>query len=167
MATKSAVTALANEDAGIVNQDAIATKAKVAAIAFTIEKLADNTDGDQIQIAKVHSDWSVLSIKLDNDALTGATGVDIGLWSDAPPAEAVAIDDDCYASAISLASALDWAEQGFEARDLSAVGQKVWQDAGLTERPSGGAWYRMALQLDTGGAATGTISGIIEVALPS
>lgn len=167
MATKSSVAAITNHDAGTINDDAILTKAKVAAIPFTIEKGADNTDGDQIQFARVHSDWSVLSIKFNNDALTGATDINVGLWSDDDPDSATDVDENAYADAIGMGSALAFAEQAFEARDLSKMGQKVWQDAGLSARPEGGAWYRMALNLITGGTAAGTISGVVLVALPS
>ncbi len=53
MATKSSTAAITNHDAGTPNQDAILTKAKVVAIPFTTEKVAGNTDGDQIQYASV------------------------------------------------------------------------------------------------------------------
>jgi len=167
MATKSSTAAITNHDAGTPNQDAILTKAKVVAIPFTTEKVAGNTDGDQIQFARVHSDWCLTSLKFNNDALTGATDVNVGLWTDEAPDDASAVAENCYCDAISFGSALAFAEQAFEGRDLAAMGQKVWEDAGLSARPEGGAWYRMALNLVTGGTAAGTISGIAEFALPS
>lgn len=167
MADNAAVAAIVNHDAGTINQDAIATKAKMAIIPFTYEKVAGNTDGDQIQVARVHSDWAIIGVHIDNDALTGASDVNIGLWSDAEPDSAVDVDENAYADAIALTSALAFANQAFEVRDKAAIGQKVWQDAGLSARPSGGAWYRIALNLITGGTATGTICGYIVAALPS
>ena len=167
MAVSSSTTAITNHDAGTPNQDAISMLGNVRAIPFSHEKLATNTNGDHIQIARVHSDWSVLSIVLNSDALTGATAVDCGLYTDAAPADAAAVDDDCYASAVDIASGETGTELAFEARDVATIGQKVWQDAGLSSRASPAPYYRIALTLDTGGTATGTIAGYVLVATPS
>lgn len=167
MATSSQVAALTNYDAGTIERDPILYKPKIAIIPVTYEKVAGNTDGDKILLWRVHCDWSVLSIKFNNDALTGATDVNVGLWSDAAVASATDVDENVYADAISFGSALAWAEQAFEARDLSKLGQYVWQDAGASARPDPGIWYRIGLNLVTGGTAAGTISGLLTVALPS
>lgn len=166
MATKSAVTAVANVDSGARNE-ALLTKGRAAVIPFTYEKVVGNTDGDQIQIARVHSSWSVESIKVGWDAMAGLTDVNIGLWSDEAPADADDVDENCYADAIDPHSGAAMTEYAFTTRDIAKAGQKVWQDAGLSAEPEGGRWYRIALNLSTGGVATGTIAGFVRVILPS
>ena len=170
MAVNSSTAAIVNHDAGTPNQDAILTKAKVAVVPFTIEKVAGNTDGDKILFARAHSDWSLVSLKFANDGLTGMTDVNVGLFTDVDADSAAEVNTgsgNCYCDALTFASSLAFAEQAFEGRDLNAMGQKLWQDAGLAARPDGGAWYRLGLDLVTGGTAAGTISGVATFALPS
>jgi hypothetical protein len=72
------------------------------------------------------------SIRLYNDAITGGAAFDVGIYD----LDLAAVDDDAYASAISLASASAvGVEVAFEARDIATIGRKVWQDAGLTADP--------------------------------
>lgn len=171
MATKSSVAALTAIDAGgfsttVESQD---LKAPVIAIPFTIEKVAGNTDGDQIQVARVHKSWSVLGIFLDNDSLSGMTDINLGLWSDAAPASATDVDENVYADQLDLnaGSSNFNTNYAFEARDINAMGQQVWADAGAADEISAAEWYRIAINLITGGTAAGTISGYILAAVPN
>lgn len=167
MATSSQVTALTNYDAGTIGQDAIAGRAKLAVVPFTYEKIAGNTDGDKILLQRLHKNWCVLDILIQNDALTGCTDVNVGLYTDDPVASATVKSENCYSDAITLATALGLTSVGYEARDKAVIGQKVWQDAGASSIDAAEEWYRLGLTLITGGTATGTISGYVLVALPS
>jgi hypothetical protein len=53
------------------------------------------------------------------------------------------------------------AEVAFEARDINAIGQKVWQDAGLSADPM--SWYYLALTGDTVGTVSGDVSFDVTV----
>ena len=161
MTTQRSVLAVSNHDAQIPNADPRLVRGMVRAIPFTIEKAAGDDDGSVIQIAQVRSSDVVKSIKIWNDALAGATAVDIGLYDDQPPADATAVDDDVYASAVNISAGLSGAEQAFEARDLADMTKRVWEDAGLSKDPR--VNYRIALTGDTFGTAAGTISGVVEV----
>jgi hypothetical protein len=167
MATSSSSAALVALDAGTPARDPILYKAKCALIVGTYEKVAGNTDTDYILLCRVHRDWSVVSIKLNNDTLTSLTDVNIGLVADAPVGNGVTdVDENVYADAVDISSAVAWAEQAFEARDLAKMGQYVWQDAGAATREAAAEWYRIAIHLAAASTATGTISWRIEIALP-
>lgn len=166
MATSSSVAALVALDAGTPARDPILYKPKVAIIPFTYEKVAGNTAGDRIQLWKVHRDWSVLSIQLQNDTIANMTDNNIGLWTDAVVGSDTDVDENVYADAIDLSSALAWAEQAFEIRDISKLGQYVWQDAGAATRDAANEWYRICLNIIAASTNTGTISGLLTVALP-
>lgn len=167
MATSSSSPALVLYDAHTIARDSILTKAVVYRLVGTYEKLASNTNNDYILLHRVHRDWSVLSIKLNNDALTGLTDVNIGLVADAPVGDGVTdVDENVYTDAIDMSSALAWAEQAYEARDIAKVGQYVWQDAGAATRDDAAEHYRIALHLQAASTATGTISWDITVLAP-
>jgi hypothetical protein len=93
------------------------------------------------------------SIRLCNDAIARGAGFDVGLYD----LDLAAVDDDAYASATSLASAAPaGTEVAFSARDINAIGRKVWEDVGLTAHPM--SWYYLVLTGDTVGTASGDVS---------
>jgi hypothetical protein len=168
MATSSSSPALVNWDAKTLAADPILLKGRPYKLIGTYEKVAGNTDTDYILLARVHKSWSVVSIKLNNDTLTSLTDVNIGLVRDLPVGDGVTdVDENCYADAVDISSAVAWAEQAYEARDLSKVGQYVWQDAGAASSEAAYEWYRIAIHLAAASTATGTISWIIDVVTPS
>lgn len=168
MATSSSAPALVNWDAKVPARDPILLKARTFELLGTYEKVAGNTNNDYILLARVHRDWSVLSIKLDNDAITGLDDVNIGLVRDNPVGDGVTdVDENVYADDIDLTAALAWAEQAFEARNIDKLGQYVWQDAGAATRDDAQEWYRIAIHIQAAATATGTISWRITVAAPS
>ena len=115
---------------------------------------------DTVMLAPVPTNASITSIKLFNDDLdSGSTNtVDVGLWTTA----VAAVDDDCYASAITdlRAAVVTGTEVAFEARNINTMGQKVWEDAGQSSDP-GGVYY-VGLIFDAAGDTAGDLSFIIE-----
>jgi hypothetical protein len=170
MATSSSVAALVNYDAGDQNNVQL-VKPRIAIIPVTYEKVAGNTSGDYIALWRVHKLWSVLSMKFANDALSGLTDVNFGLVRDRDISHVGDadwdVDENVYADAKDMSSSLAWAEQAFAARDLAKLGQQVWQDAGAASMAVADEWYRIAAHLQAASTATGTISGLLTVALPS
>ena len=122
--------------------------------------VGDLSAGDTVMLAPVPTNASISSIKLFNDALDSASTntCDVGLWTTA----VAAVDDDCYASAITdlRAAVVTGTEVAFEARNINTMGQKVWQDAGVSSDP-GGVYY-VGLIFDAAGDTAGDLSFIIE-----
>lgn len=173
MATKSAVAAVLALIEHTLT-DAQQTKGTVRRIPFTFEKLAGNTDGDWLALAVVHKEWIVSSIQIQNDALTGCTDCDIGLYkykkTYTAPADLEVADVNAYYDALSLASAAGLTQVAFQAsagRDKANVLKRVWEDAGATSLGDAEDYYVIALTFVTGGTATGTISGMIDVITPT
>jgi hypothetical protein len=115
---------------------------------------------DTVMLAPIPSNASITSIKLFNDALDSGTTntADVGLYTTA----LAVVDADAYASAItSLRSAVTTGtEVAFEARDINKMGQKVWQDAGLSSDPA--LTYFVGIGFPAAGNTAGDLSFIIE-----
>lgn len=154
--TKAA--ALANADA----KPAVFTGSYIAGgrlrqILGSVEVAAGDDNGSTYRLARVWSGWRIASILVFNDAITDGAAFDIGL---AEIDDGAAIDDDAYASAIDLSSASTaGVELAFEARDIAEAGNRVFEDAGLTEDPH--KWYDLVLTGDTVGTGAGTITVMV------
>ena len=115
---------------------------------------------DTVMLAPIPSNASITSIKLFNDALDSGTTntADVGLYTTA----LAVVDADAYASVItSLRSAVTTGtEVAFEARDINKMGQKVWQDAGLSSDPA--LTYFVGIGFPAAGDTAGDLSFIIE-----
>ena len=115
---------------------------------------------DTVMLAPIPSNASITSIKLFNDALDSGTTntADVGLYTTA----LAVVDADAYASVItSLRSAVTTGtEVAFEARDINKMGQKVWQDAGLSSDPA--LTNFVGIGFPAAGNTAGDLSFIIE-----
>ena len=115
---------------------------------------------DTVMLAPIPSNASITSIKLFNDDLdSGSTNTaDVGLYTTA----LAVVDADAYASAITdLRGAVKTGtEVAFEARDINKMGQKVWQDAGLSSDPA--LTYFVGISFPAAGDTAGDLSFIIE-----
>ena len=138
----------------------------------------DIDDNDIIYMAEVPSNSKIVSIKLYNDDLDSggspALATDVGLYNGgtkfndtdcyttAYAAEAV-IDRDAYATAITTLQAANTSgvECAYEARNVNAVANFVWEDGGLTSDP--GVPLRIALTMETAAAtaAAGDITMVV------
>ena len=115
---------------------------------------------DTVMLAPIPSNASITSIKLFNDALDSGTTntADVGIYKQ----DLTVVDADAYASVItSLRSAVTTGtEVAFEARDINKMGQKVWQDAGLSSDPA--LTYFVGIGFPAAGNTAGDLSFIIE-----
>ena len=115
---------------------------------------------DTVMLAPIPSNASITSIKLFNDDLdSGSTNTaDVGLYTTA----LAVVDADAYASAITdlRAAVKTGTEVAFEARDINKMGQKVWQDAGLSSDPA--LTYFVGIGFPAAGDQAGDLSFIIE-----
>ena len=122
--------------------------------------VADLGANDTVMLAPIPTNASITSIKLFNDDLdSGSTNTaDVGLYTTA----LAVVDADAYASAITdLRGAVKTGtEVAFEARDINKMGQKVWQDAGLSSDPA--LTYFVGISFPAAGDTAGDLSFIIE-----
>lgn len=132
----------------------------VAAEVATVEVAAGDDDGSVFRLFRLPSNAKVLSIRILNDAITGGTSYDLGLYRTAKDGGAV-VDADAYGSAIDMTSARTTAffDGAYEAADIANIEKEVWQNAGLTSDPS--VQYDVCLTANTVGTAAGTISAIV------
>ena len=135
---------------------------KMRVAAGTIALAAgDLSATDTVMLAGIPTNAAVVSIKLYNDDLdSGSTNTcDVGL--NTSDGNVTAKDDDCYASAITdlRAAVVTGTEVAFETRNINAMGQKVWQDAGDSSDPGG--YYNVGLKFDAAGDTAGDLSWLI------
>ncbi len=139
----------------------------------------DIDDNDIIYLAEVPSNAKIVSIMLYNDDLDSngspALATDVGLYNGGQKftlggttysADDV-IDRDAYASAITTLQAANTSgvECAFEARNVNAVANFVWEDAGLASDP--GVPLRIALTIETAAAtaAAGDVTLVVTYAV--
>ena len=115
---------------------------------------------DTVMLAPIPSNASITPIKLFNDDLDSGTTntADVGIYN----TDLSVVDADAYASAITdLRGAVKTGtEVAFEARDINKMGQKVWQDAGLTSDPA--LTYFVGIGFPAAGDQAGDLSFVIE-----
>lgn len=120
----------------------------------------DLSASDTVMLAPIPSNASITSIKLFNDDLDSSTVItaDVGLYKQ----DLSVVDADAYASAITdlRAAVKTGTEVAFEARDINKMGQKVWQDAGLSSDPA--LTYFVGIGFPAAGDQAGDLSFIIE-----
>lgn len=149
-----------NHRLGTTKNATTATEGATKSSSATVSVEAAHNDGRIYHMVPVFSSWSIKHIWVYNDAITGGTSFDVGLYTTA--ATPVVVDVDAYASAVSMATARTDVpiDVAFEARNITAVNQKVHQDGAVTTDPC--AWYYLSLTANTVGSAQGDITLIVE-----
>jgi len=125
--------------------------------------IADNDDvGSIYRMFRVKSSDTVLSIKyFTADTLT-AMAADVGLYRTQADGGAV-VDVDAYASAASFATAnvLAGVELAHEARGVTVLGQKVWDDI-ASQTTDTKLSYDIAVTITTQVTDPGTLTMVLE-----
>lgn len=137
-----------------------ATEGNLRSSSCTLAVAAADDDTSKYFMLPVRSDWSIKHIWVYNDAITAGSSFDIGLYTTA--ATPVVVDVDAYASAVDLSSARTSVpiDAAFEARNITAINQKVWEDAGATTNSN--VWYWLTFTANTVGSAAGDITIVVE-----
>lgn len=146
-----------------LNQKKDHGRALVAAgtVALTAGEVVDN---NIVRLARLRSSDSIKSIKIFNDDLdtncTPTLTANVGLYKK----DGTVVDEDCYAT---LVTALQGAvtvgtEVAFEARDINAIGNELWQDGGVSADPDLEYDVCITFSAAAATAAAGDISFIIE-----
>lgn len=141
----------------IQNIDAALSGGKVRSQADAVAIAAGDDDTSTFRVGRVHSSWRVAAINRRNTAITDGTDFNVGLYETAENGGA-AVDDNCYADAISLATAATSpVDDSFEARSVASIQNRVWQDAALTADPN--KYYDVVYT----GVTVGTVAGTLAV----
>jgi len=125
----------------------------------TVEVAAADDDGSTYRFARIRSSARMSSISVFNDAITGGTSYDVGLYRTAKDGGAV-VSAALFASALDLSSAS--AVAGTEAlteatvTNIDKIEKPIWQLLGLSADPM--IDYDLTLTANTVGTAAGTIS---------
>ena len=160
MATNYSTEATNHKSATNTKNPTYATEGGLKQSSVTISIAAADSDGDIYHLLPVRSNWSIKHIWVYNDAITSGTSYDVGLYTTA--ATPVVVDVDAYASAVDMSSARTSApiDASFEARNITGVNNRVFQDAGLSTDSA--VWYWLSLTANTVGSAQGDITLIVE-----
>jgi len=127
-------------------REAVATAAVAAA----------DDDTSTYRFVRVHSSWRLAAILLLNDAITGGTSFDVGLYETAENGGA-AKDADLFATAVDLSSArVDPLDVLHEALDINKGQQRIWEMLGESVDPN--RFYDLVLTANTVGTAAGDIT---------
>lgn len=120
-------------------------------------KVAADTDGDQIFLMPVKSSDRIIGIYRANDALTGATDLNIGLWStDSTPTD---VDENLFADAVNIASAqATWSQ--IDEIAVEDRGKPIWSLLGQTAPED--KTYFLAINCVTAGTAEGDVAIRVE-----
>lgn len=135
--------------------------AVVKRILFSFEKVAADTDTSVWRVGKISPHAKIVSIKLSNDALTGFTDLDIGLYKPLSVGGTV-ISKDCFKDGLNINAGLSTLTEEY-APAIADVGKEAWQIAAIDAADVDKyGEFDIALTGNTAGTAAGTISGIIE-----
>jgi hypothetical protein len=160
--TKS--TAITNADASPRVPNSSYLEAGVLRVAVgTVEVAAADDDGSVYRFCRIPSGARVQRIQILNDALTGATVYDVGLYKTAADGGAAA-DADVFATNVDISAGnavpLDVT---FEALDIIKIEKRAWEILNLTSDPF--LEYDVCMTGDTVGSGAGTISMRVEYTL--
>lgn len=125
--------------------------------AGTVEVAVADDDGSVYRMCRVPSNARISSIQVANDAITGGTDYDIGVYQTQENGGAV-VDKDEFASAVDLSSALPFTEYLNEAAaaEHADTEKPLWAKLGLSGDPS--VFYDISLTGNTVGGGAGSLS---------
>lgn len=126
---------------------------RVRSIVSVTDIAVADSNGDIFHVTPIYSSWRLDRILVKNDAITGGTSYDLGIYTTA--GVAVAVHE--YASAVDMSTArtsspIDLLD---EDRDIALGAQAVWADAGQSSDP--GTWYYLSYTANTAGSGAGQI----------
>jgi hypothetical protein len=136
--------------------------APVKTVMVSFEKTAADNDTSVIRVAKGFKNQQIVGIRIENDALTGATDIDVGLYKGEG---GEVVDADCFADELDInaGNAIMDGVIAMKDLDLADRNKTVAEIAGAVNNatpPEGG--YDIAITGNTFGTAVGTINVIIE-----
>ena len=125
----------------------------------TFEVAAADDDLSVYRICRIPSNAVILSIKVWNDAITGGTDYDFGLYNINGGA---VVDKDAFTDGTNMSSARDAVEQ-LTAPTIEELHKPIWEYASLSLTKDPKIDYDFAVTANTVGTAAGTITLDIEL----
>lgn len=130
---------------------------KIHFIRDTVEVAAADSDNSVYRLARVPSNAVIVDLRINNDAITGGTDYNVGVYDTPEINGGAAIDDNAFMDAVDLSSA----SSGEGTYALTAIAienrhKQVWQHAGLSADPK--KLVDIALTGITVGTGAGTIA---------
>jgi len=146
-------------------QNLKAQGAQVVVMSTTFEVAAADDNGSIYRLfSNVPSNYVPLEIKVVNDAITGGSDWDLGVYK---PELGDVVEVDILADGIDLSSSstLIAPKNGMLSVDLANIGKKLWELVGSTILDKAPA-YDIALTANTVGSGAGTVTVIATFANP-
>lgn len=149
-------TAISNGDATpVVITNRVIARGPVLAACGTVEVAAADDDLSVYRFVRVPSNARIISILRSNDAITGGTSYDIGVYQTALNGGAV-VSATLFANVLDLSAAGAQVEQRYENADIINIEKRLWELLGLTADSQRD--YDICMTANTVGTAAGTIS---------
>lgn len=127
---------------------------KIVPHVVTFEVAAADDNNSIYRLFRINSSDVILQLEISNDAITGGTDYDVGLY-DITTSGAV-VDKDVFADGLNLTSAADKTNV-LTAPDIAELNLPVWDlVSGVTEDPN--KQYDVAIHANVAGTAAGTIT---------
>lgn len=130
-------------------------------IVDTVEIAAADDDGSKYRLARLPANAVITSITIDNDAITGGTDFDLGVYDVPEVNSGAVIDADALADGADLSSA--GSVSGLTAVDIANKHKKLWEVAGIAEEAN--KLVDIVLTGNTVGTAAGTVSITVSYVL--
>lgn len=166
--TKSNI--VTNADAGTASlTSAVIQHGRVREQAATVEVAAADDAASVYRLFRVHSSWRLSQMFIGNDAITGMSTADVGIYDIASVNSGAAIDDDLYATDVDMSNARALADVLYEATatDLVNVEKRIWEvlyaKSLITTNADPNKWYDICVTANTNEpSGAGTISGLLR-----
>ena len=132
--------------------------AQMICIAGNFETVATDSASSKYRLCKVGADWIPIQIHINNDAIAGATDMNLGLYDTLENGGAVK-DYDVFMDGtdINAGSALGSEVDGLSNIDIDSIGEQMYQYAGETTlQPE--QMYDLVLTSDAAITGAATIS---------
>lgn len=148
-------------EAGSYDDNVLVAGADNLTLIVTFEVAAADDDGSVFRIAKNLSPNLIpVSILINNDAMTGSTSWDLGLYEPSfGGVDGAVCDKDCFMAAVDLngGKANGSEQNGLAAVAIENLTKKLYEHAGHTIKTKKGG-YDLALTANTIGSAAGTVT---------
>jgi len=130
--------------------------AQTLVIAGDFETVATDSIGSKYRICKVGADWIPVQIKIANDAIAGATDMDLGLYDTLEKGGAVK-DADCFMDGTDISAGVDISSNsdGLKTLGIDEIGNQCYVHAGDSDASE--QMYDLVLTSKAAITAAGTI----------
>lgn len=140
----------------------VSVPSNVKIVVDTIE-VSDNANNDLAVLnIKIPTHALITSVKVASDDLGTAGTATIGLFKVSLNGTISAVDDDCIATGIDMATAAtSLTEYRFNVKNIDTINKKAWEIAGESAEPTEYSNYLLGLKFSTGTTAAGTVTAIV------